>query len=310
VFDVSKKTNTLRTATARAVLSMNPHTRDLLDQGKLPKGDPIPVAKVAGIQAAKNTSQIIPYCHPIPIDHVDIAFVIESEKIIITASVKAIYKTGVEMEALTAASVAALTLYDMMKMVDETMAITGVELLEKRGGKSDYRDQFERPLRVGILLISDPVALGKKEDVAGKLVVERMRDLGLEIADYRTIPDDKEKIVASLKEYSDTMKLDLVLTSGGTALTPRDCTAEAMTDVIEKEVPGIVEAIRTYGQMRTPYAMFSRARAGVRGKTLIINLPGSRNGVAESLDAIFPAVLHAYKMIHGGGHAASAPHEP
>src|SRR3990170_1839099 len=111
--DISNKTSTLRTAIAKATLKVSPQTIQFIRDGKIPKGDPLPVAKVAAIQAAKNTSQIIPYCHPLPVDFVDCRFDLHADSIEITTEVKAIYKTGVEMEALTAASVAALTIYDM-----------------------------------------------------------------------------------------------------------------------------------------------------------------------------------------------------
>lgn len=120
--DVSRKFNSLRTACAEAVLRLAPATLTLIRDGKVPKGDPLPVAKVAAIQAAKETSRIIPYCHPVPVDFV-----------------------GVEMEALTGASVAALTLYDMLKMLDTSLEITSVRLLDKHGGKSDF-DQTQAAL--------------------------------------------------------------------------------------------------------------------------------------------------------------------
>ena len=137
--DISEKQSTLRTATAKAVVRMKADTLKLLEQGKLPKGDPRPVAKVAAIQAAKNTSQIIPFCHPLPIDFVDCRFTTIGNTIEIVTEVKANYKTGVEMEALTAASVAALTIYDMLKPVDTTLEIENVRLLTKTGGKSDLK---------------------------------------------------------------------------------------------------------------------------------------------------------------------------
>ena len=116
---------------------MSAETLQLLAQDKLPKGDPRPVAKVAAIQAAKNTSQIIPYCHPLPIEFADCKFTVGSDRIEIVTEVKSNYKTGVEMEALTAASVAALTIYDMLKIVDVSLEIESVRLLSKTGGKSD-----------------------------------------------------------------------------------------------------------------------------------------------------------------------------
>ncbi len=135
--DISEKTVTHRTATAKAVVRASESTIDLVRQGKVPKGDPLPIAHVAAIQAAKNTAQLIPYCHPLQIDFADCTFNVGKDCIEITTEVKATYKTGVEMEALTAATVAALTIYDMLKMVDTGIEIVNIRLLKKTGGKSD-----------------------------------------------------------------------------------------------------------------------------------------------------------------------------
>lgn len=268
----------------------------------MPKGNPLEVAKVAAVQAAKNTSGIIPYCHPLPVDYVGVEFAIGKHTIEIRTTVKAIYKTGVEMEALTAASVAALTMYDMLKMFDEEMEITGVKLISKTGGKSQFGKPISSSLSAAVLVLSDSVSAGKKEDSSGKLIRERLKYFGVKVADYKILPDDREKIEAQLKVYADKRKLDLVVTTGGTGFGPRDNAPEAIAHVIDFEAPGIVEAARVYGQERTPLAMLSRAKAGVRGKTLIINMPGSRKAVAESCEALFPTVLHAFAMIAGGGH--------
>jgi cyclic pyranopterin phosphate synthase len=136
--DISEKQTTVRTAVARAVVRASKNSIELVRQGKVPKGDPLPVAKIAAIYAAKNTGQMIPYCHPLPIDFADCTFSVGADTIEITTEVKATYKTGVEMEALTAASVAALTIYDMLKMVDTSIVIESVLLVKKTGGKSDY----------------------------------------------------------------------------------------------------------------------------------------------------------------------------
>ncbi|MBI4418502.1 MAG: cyclic pyranopterin monophosphate synthase MoaC [Ignavibacteriales bacterium] len=137
--DVSGKQTTLRRARARAVLKASKEAVDLLRANKLAKADPLPVAKVAAVQAAKQTSLLIPYCHPLPIDFVDCRFEVGLTSVTVETEVKAIARTGVEMEALAAVSAAVLTLYDMMKAVDETMEITEIRLLEKAGGKSDFR---------------------------------------------------------------------------------------------------------------------------------------------------------------------------
>ncbi len=136
--DISEKTVTHRTATAKAVVRASESTIDMVRQGSVPKGDPLPIAKVAAVYAAKNTAQMIPYCHPLQIDFADCTFNVGKDRIEITTEVKATYKTGVEMEALTAASVAALTIYDMLKMVDAGIEIVTISLLKKTGGKSDY----------------------------------------------------------------------------------------------------------------------------------------------------------------------------
>ena len=301
--DISRKFSTLRTATAEATLIASPDTLACIRQGDAPKGDPLPVAKVAAIQAAKDTSRIIPYCHPVGVEAVDVSFDLQEGAIITTVTVKAVHKTGVEMEALTAASAAALTLYDMLKMIDESMEIIGVKLLEKRGGKSDFRNAYDRPLRAAVLVLSDTIAAGEKDDRSGKLIVERLEAEGFQVSDYRIIPDDTGQIRETLIQYADADNYDLVLTTGGTGFSHRDNTPEAMREVIEREIPGIPEALRNYGQDRTPYAMLSRGKAGLRGDTIIVNLPGSSRGVAESLDALFPGIMHAFGMLWGySGH--------
>jgi cyclic pyranopterin monophosphate synthase len=307
--DISDKVRTLRVATAQAILKASSKTIMAIREHAIPKGDPLPVAKIAAIQAAKNCSQIIPYCHPMLIEFVGVEFQLHDTFIEVHVTVKAIYKTGVEMEALTGASAAVLTLYDMLKMLDEEMEISGIRLLSKKGGKSDFRmghDQIRKSLRTAVVVMSDSIAAGRKEDFSGKLIVERLKLEGIEVLDYQVIPDDASRIQAMLIGYADEKHMDLVITTGGTGLSPRDNTPEVLKKIIDREVPGIAEALRDYGQERTPYSMLSRGGAGLRGKTLMINLPGSKNGVKESLDALFPFVLHAFKILRGAGHPAAA----
>ncbi len=137
--DISDKSVTARRAVAQAVIHMKPETIKALHEKRLPKGDPLPVAKIAAIQAAKNTSQILPYCHPLPLEHVKVDFDVGVDSITITVEVAANYKTGVEMEALTASGVAALSIWDMVKGVDPDMLIDQHRLLKKTGGKSDFK---------------------------------------------------------------------------------------------------------------------------------------------------------------------------
>jgi cyclic pyranopterin phosphate synthase len=303
MFDVSHKAPSARVARAQAILTASPETIRRIHEHQVPKGDPLEVARVAGIQAAKNTHQIIPYCHPIPVDHVAVEYQLGEDRILVVVTVKAIYKTGVEMEALTAASICALTLYDMLKPLDDSLAIHEVRLLEKTGGQSDRKPHGTRPLKAVVVVISDSVSAGRAADSSGQLAVDRLKAEGIHVHDRVVIPDERTTIEQTLIRCADELGVDLVLTTGGTGLGPRDQTPEAMSRVIEREAPGIAEAARAHGQERTPFSMLSRGRAGIRGRTLIVNLPGSPRGVAESLDALMPGILHAFAMMAGGGHA-------
>jgi molybdopterin adenylyltransferase len=150
-----------------------------------------------------------------------------------------------------------------------------------------------------ILTISDRGAKGEREDSSGPLIQEMIRILPAEIIHSEMIPDEKEKIAEVLKKSSDRLKADLILTTGGTGLSPRDVTPEATREVIDKEVPGFSEAMRAGSLRKTPHAMISRAVSGVRGSTLIINLPGSPKAVRENLSVILPALPHALSKLKG-----------
>ncbi len=300
--DVSEKLDTLRIATAEATITASQETIDLVKKGEVPKGDVLGMARAAGILSAKKTSELIPLCHQVPLDVVDLDFETKEYSITIKSVAKAIWKTGVEMEALTAVSIAALTIYDMLKPLDNTLEITGIKLVSKKGGKSSWKEEFESPLKTAILVLSDSVSQGKKEDRSGKIIREKLKNQPVEVVTYEILPDEFDLIKNRLLELCDNEKIDLILTTGGTGLSPRDTTVEATREVIEREVPGISEAIRIYGFKRTPYAMLSRGISGTRGKTIIINLPGSSKGASESMDALFPWVLHSFHILRSKPH--------
>ena len=297
---VTSKTTTLRRATAVARVSASPEAIRRLRENDLPKKDALVVARVAAVAAAKRTAEIIPYCHPLPIDAVEITFEVGDDRVDITASVEAIWKTGVEMEALTAVSVAALTLYDMLKAVDTGIEVASIRLQDKRGGKSEFRDRAPSAFTAAVVVTSDGTHEGKREDRSGVLIRERLESHGI-TPSYEVLPDDETRIVEALRALV-AAGVDLVLTTGGTGLSPRDVTVEATRRVIDRDIPGIAEAARAHGQARTPYAMLSRGLAGMSGRTIIVNLPGSSKGTEEALDALFPALFHAYSMMRGGGH--------
>jgi len=302
MIDVSMKPTTLRRARAQAIVRARPETVERVRAGTVPKGNVLETARVAGILAAKRTSDLIPLCHPIPLAHVAVEFDLRADAIAITASVKAIWQTGVEMEALTAASVAALTIYDMLKPLDDALEIGDVRLLEKHGGKSDFAEAFVDPLRAAVVVTSDSVTAGKREDRSGAAIVEALAPFQVQVVSRVAIADERAVIEETLRRLCDEERCDLIFTTGGTGLGPRDVTVEATRAVADREAPGIAEAARRFGQERSPRAMLSRATAALRGKTLIVNLPGSPNGVRESLAALLPGLLHASRMIAGEGH--------
>jgi len=153
--------------------------------------------------------------------------------------------------------------------------------------------------KVAILTISDRGSKGEREDSSGPLIRQMVKDLPAEVIHYEIIPDEKEIIVKALKKSVDQLKADLILTTGGTGLSPRDVTPDATLEVIEKQVPGFSEAMRAESLRKTPHAMISRAIAGVRGSSLIVNLPGSPKSVKENIGVILPALPHALSKLKG-----------
>jgi cyclic pyranopterin monophosphate synthase len=300
MFDVSNKPESLRTAIAQAIVKMHSDTVTLIREGKSPKGNIIEAVKFSATMAAKRTWELIPYCHPIPIDSIKVDVLLKEHLAEVIVEVKNVAKTGVEMEALTGASIGALTIYDMLKPIDEMLSIESVKLLKKSGGLKTFCEPSDKVLRAAVLVTSD--SRDEKQDRSGKIVIDRLTNNGFEIIEYKVIPNKSDLIESDLKKFCDELKLDIVITSGGTGLGPRDVTPEATRKVIEKELSGVSESVRTFGQKRTPLSMLSRGVAGIRGTTVIINLPGSVRAVSESLDSLFPGIMHSFKMLQGRKH--------
>ena len=221
-------------------------------------------------------------------------FKLENLSIIITVEIHTIYKTGVEVEALHAASVVALTIYDMLKPIDKHIEIQNIKLLQKSGGKKNY-NKDAAALKIAVLVCSDSISKGEKEDSSGKIIVEKMKSFNATVSNYEIIADDINIIQERVTSYHKD-RIDLVIITGGTGVSPKDLTPEAIRPMLDKEIPGISETIRYYGQQRTPYSMLSRSIAGFKGDTLILALPGSTSGAGESIDAVFPAIFHLFKV--------------
>lgn len=294
--DITHKSFTLRKAIATAtVLTSSVETIEAIEQRKVPKGDIFEFSRAAALFAIKKTSDVIPDCHPLPVEFASITYKIENLSVIISVEVHTIYKTGVEVEAMHGASVAALVMYDMLKPIDKNVEIQNIRLQEKHGGKSSHKKYSEKGLKCAVVVCSDSVYRSEKEDSSGKAIVSILEKHGLNTVDYQIIPDDFDTIQSTFKNYRD-QDTDLVIFTGGTGLSHRDVTPDAILPLIDQEIPGIMETARNYGQQRVKTAMLSRGVAGFSENTLVLTFPGSKKGVEESMEALFPQVLHVFEV--------------
>ena len=256
--DVGAKPSQRRRAVARAVVRMAPETAARLRQ--LPKGDALTTAQLAGIMAAKRTAELIPLCHPLPLSHVAVELRVLDDGVEIVASAETTAQTGVEMEALTG------------------RLGGGADRLRHGEGDRQGDDVRGRAGREGegmtaaVLTVSDRVSRGEADDKSGDLLEELLRADGHDV-ERRVVPDEADEIAAAIEELA--ASAEVVLTTGGTGLAPRDVTPEATRTVLQREAPGIAEALRADSIAKTPHGLLSRGVAGVVGRTLVVNLPGS-----------------------------------
>jgi cyclic pyranopterin phosphate synthase len=280
----------------------------LLRGDGVPKGDALGIARVAGIMAAKRTPDLVPLCHPIAIHGVSVDLVPDEDRVQITATVRTADRTGVEMEALTCVSVAGLTLIDMIKAVDPAAVIDQVRVLRKEGGKTGLweRDAAPAPkalagVTVTVIVASTRAATGVYADRSGPILTDGLRELGAQVRGPVVVADGdplKQALQAALADAPDA-----IITSGGTGVTPNDLTPEITRSLVEREIPGLAQALRT--NPAVPTAALSRGVAGVAGRTLIVNLPGSTGGARDGLAVLANVLAHAVDQIKGGDHPAS-----
>ncbi|WP_026915778.1 bifunctional molybdenum cofactor biosynthesis protein MoaC/MoaB [Christiangramia portivictoriae] len=295
--DITHKINTLREATAVAVVKTSSEdTIKAIRNNTVPKGNVFEMAKAAGLLGVKKTPDLLPDCHPLPIEYTGIDYEIKGLEIHISVKVKTIYKTGVEVEAMHGASIVALTLYDMLKPIDKQVEIGSIKLQQKKGGKSSFKTNAEG-ITANVIVCSDSISKGNGEDKAGEIILSKLKDLNIQ-GSKLIIADEPSDIRTALENSEG----NLVIFTGGTGVSNRDNTPEVLREMLDKSLPGVEEQIRSYGQQRMPFAMLSRSVAGVRKGKLVLAFPGSAKGAAECMDAIFPHVLHAFKVLEGKRH--------
>ncbi|WP_375404923.1 bifunctional molybdenum cofactor biosynthesis protein MoaC/MoaB [uncultured Amnibacterium sp.] len=315
MIDVGEKPSTRREALARGRMVTTAEVVRLLLADGLPKADALATARIAGIAGAKRTSDLIPLCHPLPIDAVTVELRAEGSTVLIEARVSTTARTGVEMEALTAVTVAGLTLHDMVKAVDPGATMTDVQLVEKTGGAHGRwtRDRVQQespsaPVGGGrVLVVSTGAAAGTRTDTTGARIVQWLRELGLETPDAVILADADvaRGLRATLQEGP-----EVLITTGGTGPSPTDRTPEATAALLDRPLPGIAEALRA--RAGTPTAALGRGIAGLANGTVVVNLPGSAGGVDDGLAVLADLLPHLRHQVRGdadhehGAHQSAA----
>ncbi|MDO5048114.1 MAG: bifunctional molybdenum cofactor biosynthesis protein MoaC/MoaB [Anaerococcus sp.] len=295
--DISDKTDSLRHALAEGSISLKEETIKAIKEEKIKKGDVLAIAQVAAINGVKNTPSLIPMAHPILLSGINVDFDFKDKLLTCQVRVTCYGKTGVEMEALSGVAAGLLTVYDMCKSLDRSMEIKDIHLLEKLGGKSGhYKKNEDKEYTYGLLIVSDTRSRGENKDGVGE-VFDQIMPTNYKLVYKNIIADDKEVIKKELIYLSDNKRIPLIFTCGGTGFSKRDVTPEASEEVFEKEAMGLADAIRLYSKDKTNAWMLSRAKAGIRKDSLIINLPGSPKAVRESIMAIISSLSHGLDIL-------------
>lgn len=316
MIDVGNKEATRRRALARGTIRLSRTTMQMVLKGDSPKGNILAIAEVAGIMAAKNTSSLLPLCHPLIIDSVRIWFDLDARQVHASCEVVCNAKTGVEMEALVGLNICLLTIYDLAKAVDPVIEITDVYLQTKEGGKSgawkhpklelpsastESGDDSFQNLKFAVGTLSDRVTQGVYQDQSGNFLRNFCRDRSGVEEFYKVIPDEREAL-RQLVYHAVGLKVDVLLLTGGTGISERDITPDTMKEISSKEIPGFGELQRQFGSQYTNASWLSRSSAYIVKDTLVVLFPGSPKAVQQGLDCVGSLIPHAVRMLRGESH--------
>ncbi len=305
MIDISPKTATQRRAIACGRLYAKVDTLEKIRTKSLPKGDALAIAQVTGITVAKRTAELLPLCHPLPLDYVQVQCDVHDQFVSVTCEVSAFAKTGVEMEALQGVVAALLCIYDITKGVDKDLTISDISVVLKEGGRSDTNIKqltLLQNYRAAVITVSDRCFQKQANDSSGPFIADQLISWGASCENILVVPDEKSLIQSALSKLARETQIDLIVTTGGTGLGPRDVTVSALNHVITKEIPGIGELLRHEGSKQTPMAWLSQCHAGLIQNTLVISLPGSLKAVTEGMNILQPILEHTLQIINGGNH--------
>ncbi|MEN8718774.1 MAG: cyclic pyranopterin monophosphate synthase MoaC [Oceanococcaceae bacterium] len=297
IVDITAKPSTLRSARARSEVQLPRAAADCIREDRVNKGDVATAARLAGIMAVKRTWELLPHCHPLQLEHCAVDVTLCEDTLGIEVEVACIGATGVEMEALTGASVAALTAYDMLKPHCNAldMVIGPTRLLQKTGGKTDFTRQLHRPVSAAIVAIHDPRRQRLVLEERANALRQRLADSGLTPVTVVHVAGTAEALSAALDLRSEA----LILTLGGSGHRASDCAPEVCAARISRALPGLIAAARQHGLARTPLAALSRGTAGFTASgQLLVNLPGTQEGWIQYWSALRTPLLH---LLERGG---------
>ena len=291
--DASSQPAAQHSAQAEAKIVINDASKSVLLANDKPKTDVFTTAKVAGIQAAKKSADFIPLHHSNALNWVDIVFDVQARAITITSTVKAVTRTSLQMEALTAVTVAALTLVDFCKDKDPEIMIKEIKSLPKETKKKILA--VNTPLKVGIVVISDRIIAGLAEDETGQVLKDGFIKAGYNADNYAIISNDSDKLIEKMQEWLQ-QDVELIITTGGNGIGPRDITLTSLEPFFDFRLEGLEQTLHSIAQLNNNGFYVDRLAAGKIGKTLVICLPLDEKLAGDALNILLPNVHLAFEF--------------